>query len=357
MSHAPLAVLCLSNMYPGSADPDYGVFVADMCRELSAQGNSVETAVIASRRAGRLRTPAKYARLGARVGVRARGADVIYGHYLFPTGALAAGAGHAHGVPWVLTAHGGDVRNLERRWIRRAARPGIEGAAALIVVSEYLRRGLDSHGFALPPVHVVNMGVSLERFTVRDRAGARTRLRIDGDGPIILAVGGLTERKNPLTLIEAFGEIQAAEPAARLALVGDGPLAGPVDDLAARLGVATSVIRPGAVAHDRVADWMAAADVLAMVSTVEPLGQVALEALACGRPVVATRQGGAVEIVPPSGPGRHVDPADASAIADAIGEILAMAPGPDVCRAAAEPHALETQAGRVAEILGDAAHR
>jgi glycosyltransferase involved in cell wall biosynthesis len=100
---------------------------------------------------------------------------------------------------------------------------------------------------------------------------------------------------------------------------------------------------------------MAAADVLAMVSLVEPLGQVALEALASGRPVVATAVGGAPEVVPTSGPGRVVDPRDPRAIAAALADVLADAPAPAACREAARPHALSLQSSRVEAILARAA--
>ena len=163
------------------------------------------------------------------------------------------------------------------------------------------------------------------------------------------------ERKNPLTLLQAFARLRDRRPGARLALVGDGPLAGAVDAGARRLGVAGAVVRPGAVAHAQVAHWVAAADVLAMVSRVEPLGIAALEALAGGRPVVVTRAGGAREVVPDPAAGRVVDPADPGAIAAALLAVLDDPPSPDACRRAAEPHSLERQAERVAAILRDAA--
>jgi glycosyltransferase involved in cell wall biosynthesis len=227
----------------------------------------------------------------------------------------------------------------------------------VIAVSEYLRDRLTEYNFSLPDTHVVNMGVSLDRFVIQEQRAARKRLHLDGDGPVLLAVGGLTERKNPLVLLRAFRRLFAEEPSARLVFVGDGPLAHEIDLTAANLGVAAAVIRPGSVPHDHVPDWMAASDVLAVVSTVEPLGQVALEALASGRPVVATREGGTREIVPADGPGRHVDPGDPDAIATALSELLSTAPAPETCRAAAKPYALEIQAQRVATILGGVLER
>ena len=345
-------VMCLSNMWPGDDNPDYGSFVADMCEALRARGLPVETVVIDRRAGGPARTPAKYAALAARAARAARRADVIYAHYLFPTGAVAmAAATGAGGIPYVLTAHGQDVRNLERPALRRATAPALSRAAALIAVSHDLAEALRATGASLPPLHVIDMGVDMDRFVPGDRADARARLGLPAGGPLVLSVGGLTERKNPLSLLQAFARVRERRPSARLALVGDGPLAGAVDAGVRRLGLVGAVSRPGAVPHAEVAAWVDACDLLAVVSRVEPLGVAALEALAGGRPVVATRIGGVKEVVPDPGAGRVVDPLDPSAIASAILAVLDDPPTPETCRHAAEPHALTRQAGRVAEVL------
>lgn len=350
-----LRVLCLSNMWPGADNPDYGSFVADMCAALERRGLRVERAVIDHRGRGIARTPAKYAALGARAAWRARHADVIYAHYLFPTAAAAALAARLAHIPYVVTAHGQDVRNLERPAVRRATAGALRGARALIAVSQYLAEGLRASGIALPPVHVVNMGVDLSRFAPSDRGAARARLGLSPDDPTILAVGGLTDRKNPLTLLQAFARVRALRPTARLVFVGDGPLAPAIDAGGRALGLGEAVIRTGALPHAQVADWVTACDLLALVSRVEPLGVVALEALAGGRPVVATAVGGTREIVPDPTAGRVVDPRDPGEIARAILATLDDPPSPQACRSAAEPHGLERQAARVAAILERAA--
>ncbi len=172
---AGLRVLCLSNMWPGPADPDYGAFVADMCGALEGLGMSVDPVVIDHRRSGRARTPVKYGSLAARAARHARRADVIYAHYLFPTAAAASLAARTARIPFVVTAHGQDVRNLERDTVRRATAGALRGASALIAVSRHLADDLRATGMRLPPVHVVNMGVDMERFVPRDRSAARAR--------------------------------------------------------------------------------------------------------------------------------------------------------------------------------------
>jgi glycosyltransferase involved in cell wall biosynthesis len=347
---AAVRILCLTNMYPGPGEPDYGAFVRDMCDALEDRGQEVRRAVIDSRARGPLNTPRKYGRLTTGALASARWADVIYAHYLFPTGAIAAVAGRIARRPWVVTAHGGDVANLHRATVRSATAAGLAGATAVIAVSHYLADRLAASGLRLPPVFVANMGVNMAGFTIRDRAEARSRRGLAPSGPVIVAVGGLTERKDPLTLLLAFARLRATLPDAQLVFVGDGPLRSSLVGGAERLGIAGAVTLTGAIPHEDVADWMAAGDLLALVSRVEPLGIVVLEALACGRPVVATQEGGAREVIPPDC-GALVPPGNPVVIADTLLKVIAQHQSPAVCRMAAERFALTRQAAIVDDVL------
>ena len=192
-------------------------------------------------------------------------------------------------------------------------------------------------------MEVIDCGVDLLRFAPRPAHEARSAVGWHPDGTGFVCVGGLTERKNVLRLARAFerhGE-------GGLAFVGDGPLR---MALAGRPGVTTV----GAVTHDDVAHWLDAADVVCQPSLVEPFGLSTLEAMACGRSVVATRVGGPPEFVPP-GAGILVDPEDETAIVDAL-EAAARLPRPnDAAREAAERHDIRAQVARIEALLGRAA--
>ena len=99
-----MRILLVSQMYPGAAEPDYGVFVAQLERALAARGHDVDRAVLDTRSGGKL----KYLEL-ARRARRARRPDVVYAHFLVPTGLIAWLAQRA---PLVVTAHGQDVANV-----------------------------------------------------------------------------------------------------------------------------------------------------------------------------------------------------------------------------------------------------
>jgi D-inositol-3-phosphate glycosyltransferase len=318
-------------MYPSAAEPDFGVFVEGLERELEARGHELERVVLDRRGGGKLR----HARLGARAVVAARRfrPDVVYAHFLFPTGLSGLLAARAAGAPLVVTAHGQDVANLAQyRFVRRPTRTVVRRAAAVVAVSDWLRAQLVR---SVPEVagktEVVNCGVDLEHFRPLDRA--------PGPAPAFVCVGSLIERKNGVRLADAFGRLGEGT----LTFVGDGPLR---PQLEGRPGVSVT----GYLPHDAVPLHLAAADVLCQPSLVEPFGQAALEALACGRSVVATRVGGPPEFVP-SGAGVLVDPLDESALEAALRTAAKLAVPNPAAREAAERHDVRLQAARVEEIL------
>jgi glycosyltransferase involved in cell wall biosynthesis len=318
-------------MYPGPDAPDLGVFVAQLERALQERGHEVERAVLDSRRGGKLR----YAVLGASAMQAARRfrPDVVYAHFLVPSGLLA---GLSSRAPLVVTAHGRDVRNVGAiPGIATATRATVRRAAAVIAVSDYLRRELETKvPEAAGKTEVIDSGVDLERFTVRPAPEG---------GPHFVGIGALTERKNVVRLAEAF----AALGVGTLTFLGDGPLR-------PRLEGRTNVELAGAVSHDEIPARIAQAHVVAQPSLIEPFGQAVLEAMACGRSVVATRIGGPPEFVPAEA-GVLVDPLDLDALTHALQSAAAL-PCPNVAaRAAAEPHDVREQARRVEAVLERAA--
>jgi len=334
-----MRILLVSQMYPGVADPDFGAFVAQVERELVGQGHTVERAVV-DRRGG---SRAKYAGLGidaVRKAWRFR-PEVVYAHFLVPAGALAALASLVTQAPLVVTAHGRDVANIDEvPGVREATRVALSRARAVVAVSGYLRDQLVAKlPEVQPKVHVIDCGVDLVRFRGRDAAEARERLGWAGEGPFYLFVGTLDERKNVRRLLAAFERLEAGQ----LAIVGDGPLR-------AELEGRPRVRLAGRVAHPRVAEWIAACDVLLQPSVVEPFGQAILEAMASERSVVATRVGGPPEFVPPEA-GVLVDPASVEAIEAGLREAAALPRPNPAARRAAEGHDVRRQAGRIAKLL------
>ena len=312
-------------MYPGPADPDLGVFVAQLEQALRERGHELDLAVLDRRGGGKRR----YLELRRRIRA-ARRPDVVWAHFLVPSGLLAMEVD----APLVVTAHGRDVRNigafpgvaaLTRRVVRRAS--------TVVAVSEYLRRALAQKlPEARGKTEVVDCGVDIDRFLA-------ARPVEELEHPAFLHAGSLTERKNVVRRADAFALVGRGS----LTFVGDGPLRGRLEG---RAGVRVV----GRVRHDAVHGWLASADVICGPALVEPFGQALLEGLATGRSVVATRIGGPPEFVTP-GAGVLVDPLDVEGLAQALEAAAALPVPNEAARAAAASHDVRKQAARVEAIL------
>lgn len=248
--------------------------------------------------------------------------DVIFAQTILPDGLAAVLLGRATGATVACLGRGSDVNLAGRsrlgRWLTARV---VRHAAAVGTVAHDLADTLVRRAGADTPAVLYN-GIDLDRFAPGDARAARHVLGVDPNGPIVLFVGRLVPGKGLAVLVDAFVRLAAIRPDARLVLVGDGPLRDEVAHQAWTAGVAPRVTITGAVAHERVADWMRAADVLALPSEAEGFPNVIREALACGRPVVATAVGDVPRIVGPA-TGRLVPVGDASALAAALAGTLA----------------------------------
>lgn len=340
-----MRILLVTQMWPSPAEPDLGSFLVPLTHELKALGHEVEVSSI-SRRGG---SPAKYLRLArqAREAARRFRPDVVFAHFLFPSGWAGARAARGAGAPLVVMAHGQDVANLGRvPAITALTRRVLERSSAVIANSRWLAgRLIEEIPSAEPKLAIADCGVDLQAFSPRPAPEARSELGWDGDGPAFLCVGSLIERKNVVRLADAFASLATG----RLAFVGDGPLR---DALQGRPDVTLT----GRIPQTEVPRWVAACDVLCQPSLIEPFGQATLEAMAMERTVVATKVGGPPEFVTPQA-GILVDPDDQQALAAALERAAAM-PSPNrAARQAAAEHDVKLQAARMAEVLERAAAR
>jgi glycosyltransferase involved in cell wall biosynthesis len=327
-------------MYPGPDDPDLGIFVANLERELAGRGHELERAVV-DRRTGGL---GRHLALGRDVFAAARRfqPDVVYAHFLVPAGLAAALGSRA---PLVVTAHGQDVANIGSiAGVRAATQYVVRRASAVIAVSEWLRARLEREiPSAVGKTQVVDCGVDLERFAPRPSEDGRRAVGWHPEGTAFLCLGSLSERKNVLRLARAFERLGEGE----LVFVGAGPLREALEHR-------PRITLAGRVAHDLVAAWIAASDVVCQPSLEEPFGLATLEAMASARSVVASRVGGPPEFVTPES-GVLVDPEDEDALVAALADAAAL-PSPNLAaREAAEAHDVRKQAARVEEILERAA--
>jgi glycosyltransferase involved in cell wall biosynthesis len=212
---------------------------------------------------------------------------------------------------------------------RLAARVAFGRAAMVLPVSAALQRGIEAHGIRARFRVVPNVvDTALFHPATGERQG-------------ILAVGLLYEAKGFDVLLDALARL----PDERLTLVGDGPLRGALEAQAERLGISERVDFRGTLPKTEVAELMRRARVVAAPSRFETSGVVAIEALASGAPVVATRVGALPELLGDGG-GTLVPPGDPAALADALTAVSL----DDVSEAVRERYSRERVGAELLEI-------
>jgi glycosyltransferase involved in cell wall biosynthesis len=219
----------------------------------------------------------------------------------------------------VVNFHGYDATVMPRRWqIRTAYRRLNKEADAFVCGSDHFRAVLENLGFDRSKIHVVPSGIEVENF----------RPAPEKDPNLVLAVGRFVEKKAPQLTIAAFARVAEQLPAARLEMIGDGPLLEPCRRIAAGQGLEDKIIFHGARGHDFVRERMAYANLFVQHSIVaangdtESQGISLLEAMASEVPVVATRHNGFTETVVEGETGFLVEERDTGAMAVRMGSIL-----------------------------------
>ncbi len=193
----------------------------------------------------------------------------------------------------------------------------------IVAVSEALRRLVLGVGYPSWRVLTLHDAVDVTTFSphrVQASVGVREDLGCRPENLLVCAVGRLSPEKGHGFLLAAFREVIATVPNACLVLVGEGPLRSCLEAQAARYGLGDHVVFAGY--RDDVEAIIAASDLLVMPSLREGFGDPIIEAMALGKPVVASRVGGMLEIVRDGETGLLVPPGDSDALAQAIIELL-----------------------------------
>jgi glycosyltransferase involved in cell wall biosynthesis len=253
--------------------------------------------------------------------LRELGPDVVHSHHigaLFYSGPAARRAR----VPLVVHTEHGQYYGARRRtrWLGRLA--GWH-AARFWCVSPTI--AAEAEAYRIVPrrkIQVVPNGIDLDRFRARDDAGrVRQSVGIPPGAPTIGTIGRVCEIKRQDLLIRAFQQVRSRVEDAHLLIVGDGPWMGLLRGLVAGLNLADRVHFAGYQPHPE--RYLQAMDVFSLTSQSEGMPLTILEAWAACVPVVATRVGGVPELVEDGRTGVLVDFDDVSALAQALGDLLA----------------------------------
>jgi len=273
---------------------------------------------------------ASFAREGLRVITRGERPDVVVADYAWPA-SQAAAALVAAGIPCVVNGRGSDVLAVagEAGLGDELAR-NLRVAGHWCAVSEDLVRRMDELGGAQRGVLVAN-GVDAELFRPREPLVCRRELALAPQGELVLVVGHLIERKDPLLALQAFAAAARALPNARIAFVGRGPLQDALLARAVELGLERRMQLVGEAPPQTLALWYGAADVLLLTSRREGRPNVVLEALSSALPVLATDAGGTRELLR-AVPGALAESRDPDVLGARLREILHAPPDRELLR-------------------------
>jgi glycosyltransferase involved in cell wall biosynthesis len=248
--------------------------------------------------------------------------DLIHAYSLFSPATIAMIARRALGIPAIVKVlRGGRGGDIQRLVAKPLSAPRLHGLRrwmdGIVAISEEIESELRGLGIPEQRVFAIPNGVDLDRFQPVTRASTATATEPRGGArpPRAVYCGRLVPEKRVDLLLEAWPVVRRRLPGAELSIFGAGPC-----EAALREQRSEGVRFEGAT--EDVPEVLQRADVFVLPSDTEGLSNALLEAMASGLPVVATRVGGAVELVEQERAGWIVPPGDVDALATALIKIL-----------------------------------
>lgn len=248
--------------------------------------------------------------------------DLLHVHYAIPhsvSAYLARAMLRPRRLPFVTTLHGTDITLVgSDRSFLPITRFSIEESDAVTAISEYLRRVTVDEFAVRRPVEVIPNFVNCEVFQPADGQCRREEFAPKGE-KILVHLSNFRPVKRVLDVVEIFDLVRREIPA-KLLLIGDGPERSSAEWLAREKKIAGDVIFLGK--QNQVQNLLNSADVMLLPSDLESFGLAALEAMACGVPVVASRVGGVPEVISDGVEGYLAAPRDVKTMASRALDIL-----------------------------------
>lgn len=227
---------------------------------------------------------------------------------------------HFHG-PWAEESlSAGDTSRLRQQVRRRVERAVYSRADLIVTLTGAFRRLLvERYGASPWKTRVLSPGVDLGRFLPGDRSTARGRFALPSEAFVACCARRLVPRMGLDVLVEAWAQLLASDPGARLLIAGDGELRERLDRQIAAHALEASVTLVGRIDDEDLLALYRAADVHVVPSiSFEGFGLVVLEAAACGTPTIVTRVGGLPEAIAGLGQDLTVPAADVTALAERL---------------------------------------
>lgn len=257
--------------------------------------------------------------------VRRNKPQIIHAHWIIPQGMIAIFVRILTGVPVVVTAHGGDIFGLQGKFFEICKKFTLTQATAVTVVSKAVEVAASSlvHINNKVKIKIIPMGVSSSLFNLQEK-NDKIREKYNINGPFLLFVGRLTEKKGVPFLIDAMRKVTDMIPEAKLLIVGTGELKEQLIAQVAHLQLEKAVFFTGKVTNRKLPDFYAQADLFIGPSIqvaggdTEGFGLTFVEAAMSGCIIVGTNVGGIGDIIEDNVTGFLVPEQDTVALANKI---------------------------------------
>lgn len=243
--------------------------------------------------------------------------DIVLSYCVYPDACGAVIAARQLGLPVVIGCLGSDIRRISDPLSKRMVQFALRNADYVVGVSNDLISRAIALGASPGRSRAIPNGCDGSIFYPADRAEARRQLGVSADANLIVFTGRIVQLKGLQELLPAVYRIASRDPKLELALLGDGPLLNAYARQAAYAGFGGRIRFLGNTPPRGVAQWLAAADVFCLPSHSEGCPSSVIEALACGRPVVATNVGGIPDLVDPRS-GVLIPPHNSEALESAL---------------------------------------
>ncbi|QCR31472.1 glycosyltransferase family 4 protein [Lysinibacillus sp. SGAir0095] len=313
-------VFVISNMYPSSEHLSFGIFVKNQVEALKKEKIDVIVAANDNPATGKKNTILKYGKWAMNVFSKAiknrNQISVTHAHYVFPSGVFSYMLKKVFNIPYIVTAHGGDIERMAKKSakIRNWTQKILQESSHVIAVGPVLAEQIEND-FNVPreKILICSMGVNCEVFRPADQQEVRKQLGIDEEGFIYLFVGNVIKQKGVEELLHAFKQVQESTgQKVKLVIIGSRRDQNFIQSLEPLLDSSIKLIDPLEQTH--LVKWFQASDVFVLPSHIEGFGLVALEAIATGTPVIASRVGGLVSLLE-NGAGHLVEPHNSKELA------------------------------------------
>ena len=355
-------ILIITNLFPNPQEPNRGIFVAEMVRELK---NSADITMIspipwvpkwgvlkrfkgwykfsqipynyeingqkvicpkylAIPKLGSLHSFFMFVSLYPKVKQlhKEKRFDLINAQWLFPDGVASCRISKILNIPIVLSAHGCDINLYMKMKSRRGQiLKALNACEAVTVVSGQQKKSLLESGIPDSKISVIKNGFN-ENFKVQNKITLREELGLSTRQQLIIFLGQLVEVKGFTYLISAVKQLEnASRNGYEVIVVGTGPLSSMYEKKVSEMGLSEKIKFYGEKKHNEIQKWLGASDMLCLPSIREGCPTVVLEALACGKPVVASKVGEVPELVNEKS-GILFNPKDVNGLAESLSKAM-----------------------------------